>query len=565
MVVSYFSREEDHRALGQPTKTIPFESSGSPGEQIRMSNDRKNALHELGTSEAALKIQNEALRKELEQIRESLRTYSYFYESSPFGCLTLDERGTLLEANATLARMLGAEKAHILGHALTDYIAEADQEAFRRHLRELFRTGERQTCDVRLQGEPEEPIWIQLESLPIENGADRKLCKTAAVDISAHKRVEEALLKSEVQYRKLSQEFDALLNAISDTLVLLSPRLKVLWANRGTAYRVVGEPGELMGRHCHEYFFGRPEPCEDCPVARSFASGKEETQVSMGGGKFLDKRAFPIMDGSVVNSVILVISDITDKMTMQAEAMQAAHLASVGELAAGVAHEINNPINGIINYAQVLLNECSPGSLETDIGGRIVKEGERIADIVKSLLSFTREGRDDKWPTRIDEVLKESLLLTQAQIRKESIRLSIDLPDDLPEVNANFQQIQQVILNIISNARYALNEKYPARHENKAIEIVGEKVLVDCREHVCITFVDHGVGIPAERLAMLTKPFFTTKPLGRGTGLGLSISQRILQDHDGRLTFDSVEGEYTRVTVELPVRRHGNGHHSCHR
>ena len=248
-----------------------------------------------------------------------------------------------------------------------------------------------------------------------------------------------------------------------------------------------------------------------------------------------------------------------------AEAMQAAHLASVGELAAGVAHEINNPINGIINYAQVLLNECSPGSLETDIGGRIVKEGERIADIVKSLLSFTREGRDDKWPTRIDEVLKESLLLTQAQIRKESIRLSIDLPDDLPEVNANFQQIQQVILNIISNARYALNEKYPARHENKAIEIVGEKVLVDCREHVCITFVDHGVGIPAERLAMLTKPFFTTKPLGRGTGLGLSISQRILQDHDGRLTFDSVEGEYTRVTVELPVRRHGNGHHSCHR
>ena len=260
------------------------------------------------------------------------------------------------------------------------------------------------------------------------------------------------------------------------------------------------------------------------------------------------------MDGGKVASVLLLISDITEKMTLQAEAMRASHLASLGELAAGVAHEINNPINGIINYAQILINECRPESLENDIGKRIAKEGDRVADIVKSLLSFSRGGREDKRPACIDAILKEALVLTQAQIRKESIRLDIHLPDDLPEIEAHFQQIQQVFLNIINNARYALNQKYPARNENKIIEISGERVSIDAREYVRVTFLDRGEGIPAEKIPMLTKPFFSTKPFGKGTGLGLAITNRIITEHGGQLTFESAEGEFTRATIDLPTK-----------
>ena len=118
-------------------------------------------------------------------------------------------------------------------------------------------------------------------------------------------------------------------------------------------------------------------------------------------GAVLDIRAFPIREADTVTSALLLVSDITEKMAMQAEAIQAAHLASLGELAAGVAHEINNPITGIINYGQILINECSPESLEKDIGTRIVKEGERVGRIVTTLLSYAQnDRRKEKRPSR---------------------------------------------------------------------------------------------------------------------------------------------------------------------
>ena len=208
----------------------------------------------------------------------------------------------------------------------------------------------------------------ELEKRVLERTADLVLANEQLTrEIEERKQSEETLRQSELRYKKLSQEFDVLLNAISDTLVLLSPEMKVLWTNNGSAYHADAPLAELIGQCCYDLFYGRSAPCEDCPVVRSFHTGKAEAQVSSRSGRFLDKRAYPIKDGDQVGSVILLVSDITEKMSLQAEAMQANHLASLGELAAGVAHEINNPINGIINYAQILINECGPESLENDI------------------------------------------------------------------------------------------------------------------------------------------------------------------------------------------------------
>jgi signal transduction histidine kinase len=273
----------------------------------------------------------------------------------------------------------------------------------------------------------------------------------------------------------------------------------------------------------------------------------------------LDLRAFPIKEGNKVASVLLLVNDITEKMVLQAEAMQAGHMASLGELASGVAHEINNPITGIINYGQILINECLDGSLEKDIGERIVKEGDRVGRIVKTLLSYARDGRDEKTPTGIPVILQESIILTQAQIRKEGIDLQIDLADDLPEINANLQQIQQCFINIINNARYALNEKYPGRHKEKRLEITARQCFVDDRPYVRVIFCDQGVGIPDHDISVLTRQFFSTKPFGKGTGLGLNITEKIVKDHGGRLLFESAEGEFTRVIIELPADRSMGG------
>ena len=253
--------------------------------------------------------------------------------------------------------------------------------------------------------------------------------------------------------------------------------MQVLWTNSEDAVHLRATESEAVGQYCSTLIHDRASLSHDCPITRCFETGQKEFAFATHNGAILDLRAFPIKEADKVNSVLLLVSDITEKIATQAEAMQAAHMASLGELASGVAHEINNPITGIINYGQILINECRPDSLEKDIGERIVKEGDRIGRIVKTLLSYARDGREEKIPTRVQAILEESIILTQAQIRKEGIDLRIDLADDLPEIHANLQQIQQCFINVINNARYALNEKYPERHENKRLEITGRSIV----------------------------------------------------------------------------------------
>ena len=385
-------------------------------------------------------------------------------------------------------------------------------------------------------------------------------------EILERQQSQTALQVERDNFRKLSQEFNTLLNAISDTLVLFSPDMEILWTNCGNAHQSNDTLSEGARQYCHELLHDLSTPSEDTPVTRCFNTGEKEVSVVTHNGAVLDLRAFPIKEGDRVSNVLLLASDITEKMALQAEAMQACHLATLGELAAGIAHEINNPITGIINYGQILINESSAESMEHDIGKRIVKEGERIGRIVKTLLSYARDDEGEKKTIAyLPVILEESIILTQAQMRKEGIALKINFLDDLPEVDVNSQQIQQSFINIISNARYALNEKYPERHKNKLLEITGEKVIISDRPYVRIVFHDQGVGISPHELPLLTKAFFSTKPFGKGTGLGLNITDKIITDHGGFLSFESLKGEFTKVIIDLPAKVNNECQDSCNR
>ncbi|HDH53512.1 MAG TPA: hypothetical protein ENH24_03395, partial [Nitrospirae bacterium] len=187
------------------------------------------------------------------------------------------------------------------------------------------------------------------------------------------------------------------------------------------------------------------------------------------------------------------------------------------------------------------------------IANRIIKESNRIAGIVSNLLSFARDRKDEKIPTGIQDVLSDSLSLIETQIRKESIRLKIDIPSNLPAVSAQPQQLEQVFLNIISNARYALNGKYPGADDNKILEILGEQTTLNNTRHIRIIFHDRGTGIKNNILDKIINPFFSTKSADKGTGLGLSISHGIISNHGGKLIIESIEGEFTKVIIELPA------------
>lgn len=368
-------------------------------------------------------------------------------------------------------------------------------------------------------------------------------------------KAEEALRESESSFRNLYRQFRTILEAVTDPLTLISPDLKIIWRNRSSVSVTGKEISDPAGRYCYTLWHNRSTPCEGCPVVKSLHSGKEEiSHIEGPGGKLWELRAFPVKDEEdKVSSFLTVASDITEKTNLEAEARRVAHLASLGELAAGVAHEINNPINGIINYAQILANKSKAGSRENDIANSIIKEGDRVANIVKSLLSFARAGRTEKNPARIHEILTDSLALTSVQIRKDGITLNVDIPPDLPEILAHPQQIQQVFLNIINNSRYALNQRYRGVHKDKVLKILAEEVSVGGEPYVRVTFYDQGSGIPSDIMDKVLNPFFTTKPGGKGTGLGLSISHGIIADHGGKLVIDSVEGEFTRLSIELPA------------
>jgi signal transduction histidine kinase len=296
-------------------------------------------------------------------------------------------------------------------------------------------------------------------------------------------------------------------------------------------------------------------PCEECHALKCFRTGEAvNAQFSSGEGRVWDLNAFPIeeKDGETTK-VIMIYRDVTERANLQAEAMRASHLASLGELSAGVAHEINNPINGIINYAQILVNKSENGDEKEEIANRIIKEGNRITSIVKSLLSFARDRQEDKGPIAIHDIFSDTLALSEMLLRNNGVTLKLDVPPKLPTIIGNSQQIQQVFLNIINNAQYALNRKYEGRDEEKVLEISATEVSDDNRAYLRITFLDRGTGIPAHLLGKVTDPFFSTKPKGQGTGLGLSISHGIITDHEGRMLIESSEGEFTNVVIDLPA------------
>ncbi len=245
--------------------------------------------------------------------------------------------------------------------------------------------------------------------------------------------------------------------------------------------------------------------------------------------------------------------EMVGRKLAEAEAIRSNQLAALGEMAANIAHEINNPVNGIINYAQILADQSKPGSQEMDICKRIIKESDRMAGIVRSLLSFAREGDNEKYAVSIQEIIADSLALTEAHLKKDGIELSVNVPSDLPHILANPQQIHQVFLNILSNARYALNQKYPSADEGKILEVMTREVTLDGKSYVRITFYDNGIGIPDDMIDKVMNPFFTTKPHNVGTGLGLSISYGIIKSHAGNLKLESGEKKFTKIIIDLPV------------
>jgi PAS domain S-box-containing protein len=240
-----------------------------------------------------------------------------------------------------------------------------------------------------------------------------------------------------------------------------------------------------------------------------------------------------------------------EREEMQRQLYQSSKMASIGELSAGVAHEINNPLNGIINFAQLLKDEERPRTeFEQQMIDGIIDEGERIAKIVRGLLTFARADTHELEQVHFADSIKTSIALFGRQFEKDGITVEIDLEPDLPFVRADGSRLRQVVVNMISNAYHALKAKPGDSEERKLFRISARRAGKN-GEIVRVEFYDNGVGIKREDLSKVFDPFFTTRRETGGTGLGLSVSFGIIRDFGGKINVESEIGKFTRFTIEL--------------
>jgi two-component system NtrC family sensor kinase len=230
-----------------------------------------------------------------------------------------------------------------------------------------------------------------------------------------------------------------------------------------------------------------------------------------------------------------------------ASLVQTEKLASLGRMAAGVAHEINNPLTGVVTFAHLLLKRVPPDSEEAQDINIIIEQADRCARIIKNLLMFARAGSTEKGEVNINDVLNKAIFMLKNQEKFYNIKFRID-QDTSPLITfGDFSQFQQIFLNMLINAADAMNER-------GTITVVSRKMVENGRPYVEVEFTDTGCGIKKEDMSKLFEPFFTTKPAEKGTGLGLSVSHGIVSQYGGNIKVESKEGEGTSFFVRLPLK-----------
>ena len=232
----------------------------------------------------------------------------------------------------------------------------------------------------------------------------------------------------------------------------------------------------------------------------------------------------------------------------QEQFANAEKLASLGRMSAGVAHELNNPLTGIVTFAHLMLDRTpEENNLDREDLELIIEQADRCTRIIKGLLSFSRKGTSEKSATSINELLKNAVSLINNQSAFHNIDIEMDLLEGIPRVTVDTNQIQQVILNLITNAADAMNGK-------GKITISTRRTGIDGEEYIEAEFTDTGPGIMPEDMNKILEPFFTTKSVGKGTGLGLPVSYGIVKRHGGDLLIKSKPGKGTTVFVRLPIK-----------
>ena len=348
-----------------------------------------------------------------------------------------------------------------------------------------------------------------------------------------------------------------LFDNIPDSVYIIDRKYRLNAINMSRAERSSREPRQIVGKLCYEALYGRDTVCPGCLVGKTFFKKEITHRISRewddeGEQTEWTIDAYPILDDeNEVVKVILFERDVTEKNRLETIIAQSEKLAAVGQLAAGIAHEINNPLTVVLANAQLLQRDMANANEEwLESIDLIYKAGSRALYVVRNLLDFARKEKYDFVPTNINETVERAVEMVQHELIQRSVQLIFEADDNLPDVMASADHLHGLWLNLIINAIDASDSSMLQDRKGK-IEIVTSHD----NKYVKVKIADNGHGMSQEKVKRIFEPFYTTKEPNKGTGLGLSVSHRVIRQHGGDVQVESEQNVGTTFTISLPIYR----------
>ncbi|MGB7065458.1 MAG: PAS domain S-box protein [Syntrophobacteria bacterium] len=473
-------------------------------------------------------------RKQTEQaLKDSEERYRTLVEGANDAVFLETFDGHIVDINTKACEMLGYTRSELLHLIMADLVHQDDGQLEKEEKKEGEPSQHREEIIIRKDGN-QMPVEVNTSILRLKG---EKYLMSVVRDITQRKEkelrqkhLEQAIIESK---KRLMAVFDGIMSPLAITDL----DHNLIMVNKATASLFGDKIPRLLGRKCYEAFRQESEPCPNCPVSETIRTSKPSHRLSTNPivNRTLEEYTYPIFDASGNLSLIINYGiDVTDKIKMERQLVQADKMASLGTLAAGIAHEIRNPMATVNLNTQILLRDLDVGEEHQVYMLDIQKEVKKIERIISEILEFSKPRPAHLVENNINEVVLSVHELTRVQLRRDDLRVHFNLADHLPAVLIDPAQISQVVINLVINAMQAMPD---------GGDLTVTTQTDSTTRRVELLVGDTGLGIPNENLSKIFDPFFTNKP--EGTGLGLSIARQILDKNQAAIRVSSKEGQGT--------------------